>query len=585
MSNFSHIFIKRPVLAIVVNLIIVLFGVIGYSFLGIREYPAIDPPIITVRTSYTGANADIIESQITEPLEKAVNGIEGVRSISSTSSQGSSIITVEFNLEANMEAAANDVRDKVSQAVRQLPSDIDGLPTVTKSDASSDAIISMTVKSNSRSHLEVSDFAENVLAQRLITIPGVSTLQIWGQKKYAMRIWMDPNRLAAYHMTPVDVQEAIKRENVELPSGKIAGDQTELTVKTSGRLRTEAEFNNMIIRNINGRSVRLQDVGRAELGAENEETILRESNIPMIGLAIIPQPGSNYIDIADVFYKRMDQIRKDLPEDYELNIALDNTKFIKQSVTEVAETILIAIILVILIIYLFFRDWLVSLRPLIDIPVSLIGAFFIMFIMGFSVNILTLLAIVLATGLVVDDGIVVTENIFKKAEQGLSPMQAAFKGSTEIFFAVISTSITLAVVFLPVIFMEGFVGSLFREFGVVIAGAVLISAFVSLTLTPMLNARLIRKHKKKSRFYEATEPFFVGLEDGYRNSLQAFLRHRWMALVMVVLCLGLIYFIGKSLPSELAPLEDRNWFRLQVTAPEGASYEYTDHFLMQLAHY
>ncbi|MBK9221330.1 MAG: efflux RND transporter permease subunit [Saprospiraceae bacterium] len=583
MSNFSHIFIKRPVLAIVVNLIIVLFGAIGYSFLGIREFPSIDPPVITVRTNYAGANADIIESQISEPLEKAINGIEGIRSISSSSSQGMSSITIEFELSSNMEAAANDVRDKVSQAVRQLPSDIDGLPTVTKSDASSDAIISMTIRSDSRSHLEISDYAENVLAQRFITIPGVSNVQIWGQKKYAMRIWMDPNKLASFKLTPLDVQQAISRENVELPSGKISGNQTELTVKTSGKLSKEVEFNKLIIKSIEGNNIRLRDIGYAQLGPENEETILRESNVPMIGIGVIPQPGSNYIDIADAFYKRMDQIRTELPKDYSLNISLDNTKFIKQSVTEVAETILIAILLVILIIYLFFRDWLVSFRPLIDIPVSLIGAFFIMYLLGFSVNILTLLAIVLATGLVVDDGIVVTENIYKKVEKGLSPMQAAFQGSSEIFFAVISTSITLAVVFLPVIFMEGFVGRLFREFGIVIAGAVLISAFVSLTLTPMLNARLIRKHNKKSRFYEWSEPFYQKMENGFKNSLAGFLTKRYIAVIVILTCISLIYFIGKSIPSELAPLEDRSWLRLQVSAPEGSSYEYTDHFMKQLS--
>jgi len=569
----------------VVNLVIILFGAIGFTSLGIREYPSIDPPVITVRSSYTGANADIIESQITEPLEKVINGIAGVRSISSSSSQGTSSITVEFELGVDMETAANDVRDKVSQAVRQLPKDIDGLPTVTKSDASSDAIISMTVSSDSRSHMEISDYAENVLAQRFITISGVSTVQIWGQKKYSMRIWMDPAKLAAYNLTPSDIQQAIEKENVELPAGKISGNNTELTVKTSGRLTSEAEFNNLIIRSNDNQTVHLSDIGKAILGPENEETVLRESNVPMIGLAIVPQPGSNYIDIADEFYKRMEQVKKEIPKDYKLNIALDNTRFVKRSVTEVAETILIAILLVILIIYLFFRDWLVAFRPLIDIPVSLVGAFFIMYFMGFSVNVLTLLAVVLATGLVVDDGIVVTENIYKKVEEGMSPMEAAFKGSTEIFFVVISTSITLAVVFLPVIFMEGFVGRLFREFGIVIAGAVLISAFVSLTLTPMLNARLIRSKKKQSRFYEKTEPFFQNLVNNYRNSLESFMKKRWLAVVMIVACIGMIFGFGALVPSELAPLDDRSWLRLQVTAPEGSSYEYTDNFIKRLAEF
>ena len=583
MSNFSHLFIRRPVLTIVVNLLIVLFGAIGYQFLGVREFPSIDPPVINVRTTYAGANADIIESQITEPLEKAINGISGIRTISSSSAQGNSNIRVEFELGFDMDDAANDVRDKVSQAVRALPADIDGLPTVSKADASSDAIISMTVRSDTRNHLEISDYAENVLAQRLITIPGVSTIQIWGQKRYSMRLWMDPVKMAALNLTPQDVQNALSRENVELPSGKLAGDKTELSIRTLGKLKTESDFNQLIVKSVDGRPIRFQEIGEARLGPENEESILRETNVPMIALAIVPQPGSNYIDIADEFYKRMEVIEKEIPEDYTLDIALDNTRFIKQSVKEVGETILIAVALVILIIFLFFRDWLVAFRPLIDIPVSLIGAFFIMYMMDYSINVLTLLAIVLATGLVVDDGIVVTENIFKKVEKGLSPLQAAFSGSSEIIFAVMVTSLTLAVVFLPVIFMEGFVGRLFREFGVVLAGAVLISAFVSLTLTPMLNAHMIRSTQKHSRFYELTEPFFVGLENTYRKALQWFLIRRWFALFIMLICTASIWFIGKKLPSELAPLEDRSWLRLSITAPEGVSYEYTDFFMKKLS--
>lgn len=580
--SLSSTSIRRPVLAIVMSVTIVIFGLIGYDNLGIREYPSVDPPIITVRTAYTGANADVIESQITEPLEKAINGIAGIRTISSASNQGTSIITVEFNLDENLEAAANDVRDKVSQAVRQLPTDIDGLPVVTKSDANSDAILSLTVRSDTKNQLEVSEYGENVIAERLQTIPGVSTVQIWGQKRYAMRIWLDPSRLSAFQLTPLDIKQALDRENIELPTGKIAGDNTELTVKTAGKFETEEDFNNMIIRNSGDQSVRLKDVGYAVLGPENEETILRESGIPMIAVAIVPQPGANYIEIADEFYKRVEQIKKDIPDDFKLDIALDNTRFIKQSITEVQETLLIAIILVILIIYLFFRDWLIAFRPLIDIPVSLIGAFFIMYLMGYSINVLTLLAIVLATGLVVDDGIVVTENIYKKVEKGMSPVEAAHKGSQEIFFAVVSTSVTLAAVFLPVIFLEGFIGRLFREFGVVLAGAVLISAFVSLTLTPMLNAKLIRKTQKHSRFYLATEPYFEKLNNNYGKALASFMRKRYLALVFVAVAFLMIFGIGAVLQSELAPLEDRAYLRLSVTAPEGSSFEYTDKFMFKL---
>jgi hydrophobe/amphiphile efflux-1 (HAE1) family protein len=580
MSSLASISVNRPVLAIVMNLIIILFGIIGYNFLGVREYPSIDPPVITVRTSYAGANADIVQSQITEPLEKALNGIEGVRTISSASNLGSSVITVEFNLGADLEAAANDVRDKVAQAVRNLPQDIDGMPVVNKADANSDAILSLTVQSDTKSQLEVSDFAENVLAERLQTIPGVSTIQIWGQKKYAMRIWMDPAKLAAYKLTPLDVRNALNNENVELPGGKISGDQTELSVRTMGRLKTEEDFENLMIAGVDDHAVRLRDIGYARLGPENEETILRQSGVPMIALALVPQPGANYLDISDEFYKRVEVLKAELPKDFKLDIALDNTRFIRQSVDEVIETLIIAIILVILIIYLFFRDWLVAFRPLIDIPVSLLGAFFIMYLMGFSINVLTLLAIVLATGLVVDDGIVVTENIYKKIEKGMRPHQAAIEGTQEIFFAVISTSITLAAVFMPVVFMQGFVGRLFREFGVVIAGAVLISSFVSLTLTPMLNARLVRKDPlARSKFYNWSEPFFRAMENAYRKSLSDFLAVRYFAWVILFIIFGMTALLFPRIPTELAPLEDRSWLRLSVTAPEGASFEYTDAFM------
>ncbi|MBP9181223.1 MAG: efflux RND transporter permease subunit [Bacteroidia bacterium] len=583
--SISTTSINRPVLASVFSILIVLFGIIGYSYLGVREYPSIDPPVINVRTAYTGASAEIIESQITEPLEKAINGIAGIRSISSASNLGSSQITVEFNLDANLEEAANDVRDKVSQAVRQLPQDIDAPPVVAKADANSDAIIAMTVRSDTRNQLQLNDYAENVLIEKLQTIPGVSTIQVWGQKRYAMRIWMDPARLAALRLTPLDIKSALDRENVELPGGKIVGNTTELTVRTLGKFSTEEEFNNLIIRSDGNKTIRLRDVGYAALGAENEETMLKGNGTPMIGLGVVPQPGANYIDIADEFYKRMEQIKKDQPKDLQVDLALDNTKFIRSSITEVQETLLIAFLLVVLIIYLFFRDWLIAFRPLIDIPVSLIGAFFIMYLAGFSINILTMLAIVLATGLVVDDGIVVTENIFKKIEEGLSPREAAIKGSNEIFFAVVSTSITLAIVFLPIIFLEGFVGRLFREFGVVLAGAVLISALVSLTLTPMLNVLMTRKEQKHSRFYEMTEPFFQKLNDTYEKSLKRFLAKRWQAVVIVIVAFVLIGVLFSVIKSELSPLDDRSVMRVTASAPEGVSYEYMDHYMNKMTRY
>ncbi|CAN5145049.1 efflux RND transporter permease subunit [soil metagenome] len=577
--NISHFSLRRPVFAIVINLVIVLFGIIGFKFLGVRDYPAIDPPNISVSTAYPGANADIIESQITEPLEKAVNGIAGVKNITSSSSQGRSNINVEFELGIDLEAAANDVRDKVSQATRSLPSDLDAPPVVSKADASSDPILAMTLQSNIRNQLELSEYANNNILERLQTIPGVTGINIWGEKRYAMRIWFDPARLNAYNLTVADVQNALRKESVELPSGKISGNATELSVRTFGRLNTEEEFNNLIIKNVNGTDVILKNVAESMLGPENEETVLKESGIPMIALAVTPQPGSNYVAISNEFYKRYEQIKKDLPADMKVDIALDQPQFIKRSISEVEETLMIAFILVVLIIYLFFRDWIIAIRPLIDIPVSLIGAFFIMYLCGFTINVLTLLGIVLATGLVVDDGIVVTENIFKKMEDGMNKYQAAREGSKEIYFAVIATSITLAVVFLPIIFLQGFVGRLFREFGIVVAGAVLISAFVSLTLTPVLNVKLTRKTMRHSWFYNKTEPFFRGMENGYRRWLTSFMKVRWMGFILVGACFLIIWWIGINIQSELAPMEDRSQFRLQLTAPEGTSYDYMDQYV------
>jgi HAE1 family hydrophobic/amphiphilic exporter-1/multidrug efflux pump len=582
--SLSTLSIKRPVFTIVINLLIILFGILGYSYLGVREFPSIDPAVINVRTNYTGANAEIIESQITEPLEKAINSIDGIRNITSSSNQGSSNITVEFKLEKNLEEAANDVRDKVSQAVRSLPQDIDAPPVVAKADADSDAIISMTVQSQSRNALELSDYAENVISERMQTIPGVSSVQIWGQKRYSMRIWMDPIKLNAYEITVADVRNALDKQNVELPSGKLTGANTELMVKTLGNLSTEKEFNDIIIVADANKTVRLSDIGYAVLASENLETKFTESGNPMVAVAIIPQPGTNYLEIAEQFYAEVEKLKKDLPSDIKLDIALDNTLFIKKSVIEVAETLAISIVLVIIIIFLFFRDWSIAFRPLIDIPVSLIATFFIMYLCGFSINVLTLLAIVLATGLVVDDGIVVTENIFKKVEEGMSPIEAAIKGSNEIFFAVISISVTLAAVFLPIIFLEGFVGRLFREFGVVIGAAVLISAFVSLTLTPMLNAYLMKGgEQKKTKFYEFTEPFFVNLNKGYANSLTNFLKRKWLSFPIIGVCIGLIVLFFAILPKETAPYDDRSLGVVSVTTPEGATFEYTDKFMDELS--
>ncbi len=572
--SLPELSLNRPVLAMVMSIIIVLFGVIGFTFLGVREYPAIDPPVITVRTNYTGANPDIVESQITEPIEKSLNSVEGIRTISSNSALGASTITVEFNLDVDLERAANDVRDKVAQAQRQLPQDIDAPPVVTKADANSDPIIFMTVQSTTRNPTQLSDYAENVLQERLQTIPGVSQANIYGLKRQAMRLWIDPIKLSAYRLTSQDIQTALNAQNVELPSGKVYGNTTELTVKAVGRLTTEEDFNNLILRQTANQIVRFKDVGYATLGAENEETLSKQNGAVGVILVLIPQPGANYVSIADEFYKRFDALKKDLPSDILVSIGIDRSTFIRRAIEEVGETLILSFVLVVLVIYLFFRDWLIAFRPLIDIPVSLIGAFFIMYVADFSINVLTLLGVVLATGLVVDDGIVVTENIYKKVEQGMDTQQAAKEGSNEIFFAVLATSITLAVVFLPIIFLEGFVGRLFREFGIVVAGAVLISAFVSLTLTPVLSVKMTAKdHSKRSWFYQKTEPFFQWLDTSYRDSLDSFMKRRGWAFVMIAGCLVMIGGLGALLKSELAPLEDRGRTRIAITSPEGTSYE------------
>ncbi len=582
--TLSSVFIDRPVLATVCAILIVLFGAIGFTFLGVREYPAVDPAVITVSTSYPGANADVIETQITEPLEASINGIAGIRILTSSSSDGRSNITVEFDLGVDMETAANDVRDRVSRAVRNLPPDAEP-PIVTKADADAMPILSIMVQSPTRSLLELSEIANNIFKERLQTVPGVAEVRIWGEKRYAMRLWLDPARLAAFRMTPLDVISALNRENIELPSGRIEGRSTELTIRTLGRLRTAHEFNDLIVKEDGGRVVRLGDVGYARLGEENERTIMRgKGAVPMVGVVVVSQPGANHIAIADEVYKRIAQIQRDLPSDIALVPAFDVTRNIRTAITEVEETVLIAFSLVVLVIFFFLRDWRTTLIPVVAIPISLIGSFFIMYLANFSINILTLLGIVLATGLVVDDAIVVLENIYQKLERGYDPIEAAHRGSKEIFFAIISTTITLAAVFLPIIFLQGLVGKLFREFGVVVAGSVLISAFVSLTLTPMMSARWLKKSEEENWFYRKTEKFFRQLISGYNRSLTAFVKRRWLAIVIMVASVAFIFGIGALLPSELAPLEDRSRLQISSTAPEGSTFEYMDGYMNQLLH-
>ena len=571
--NISELSIRRPVLATVLTIIILLFGFIGYSALGVREYPSVDTPIISVSCSYPGANADVIESQITEQLEKNINGIPGIRSLSSVSRQGQSRITVEFELSTDLETAANDVRDKVSRAQRYLPRDCDP-PTVSKADADATPILMVTIQSAKRSLLELSEIADLTVKEQLQTISNVSSVEIWGEKRYSMRLWLDPAKMAGYGITPMDIKSALDRENIELPSGSIEGNTTELTIRTMGLMHTTEEFNNLVVRTEAGRIIRLSDVGRAELGPQDMRSYMKMNGVPMVGVVVIPQPGANHIDIADEVYNRMQTMRKDLPADIVTGYGFDNTRFIRASIDEVKQTVYEAFVLVIIIIFLFLRNWRVTLIPCIVIPVSLIGTFFLMYLAGFSINVLSMLAVVLSVGLVVDDAIVMTENIYIRIERGMTPFEAGIDGAKEIFFAVISTSITLIAVFFPIVFMEGMTGRLFREFSLVVSGAVLISTFAALTVTPMLASKLLVRQERKNWFYTRTEPFFAGLNNLYSRTLSAFLRRRWLALPLVAVTLGLIGWLWSTIPSEMAPLEDRSQITINTTGSEGATYEY-----------
>ncbi|MDR0681799.1 MAG: efflux RND transporter permease subunit [Dysgonamonadaceae bacterium] len=571
--NISELSIKRPVLSTVLVLIILIFGFIGYTYLGVREYPSVDNPIITVNVSYPGANADIIENQITEPLEQNINGIPGIRSLSSTSSQGSSRITVEFELDVDMETAANDVRDKVSRAQRFLPRDCDP-PTVSKADADDQPILQLTIQSEKRNLLELSEIADLTVKERLQTIQNVSAVNIWGEKRYSMRLWLDPIKMAAYGITPVDVKNAIDRENVELPSGSIEGNRMELTIRTLGLMKTPEEFNNLIIKENNFNVIRFRDIGTAELGPEDQRSIMRKNGVPMIAVVIVPQPGANQIEISDEVMLRVEQMKKDLPEDVVLSTVFDNTKFIRASIKEVNETVYIAFILVVIIIFLFLRDWRVTLVPCVVIPVSLIGSFFIMYIAGFSINVLSMLAIVLSVGLVVDDAIVMTENIYVRIEKGMNPKEAGIEGAKEIFFAILSTTITLVAVFLPIVFLQGMTGRLFREFSIVISGSVIISSFVALTFTPMLSTLILKKREKQNWIYRQTEPFFAGLNYYYGVGLNFFLKRRWITWPIVVTTLIIIFILWIKIPAEMAPLEDRSQVSINIRGPEGSTFEF-----------
>ena len=580
--TLSELSIKRPVLTTVFAIAIVLFGIVAFFSLGVREYPSVDPPIITVRTDYTGANAQIIESQITEPLEEQVNRVDGIKTISSISSTGRSTIRVEFELGMDLDNAANDVRDRVAQAVRLLPPDADP-PIVSKADADAQTILTITLQSGQRNLLELTEIARNVFAERLQTIEGVGQVNIWGSKQYAMRLVLDPDRMHAFRITPSDVRQALSEQNIELPSGQVEGERRYLTIQTYGRLNTEEEFNELVIARREGNTIRLRDIGRAELGAQNEQSILRGNRgIPMVGVALQPQPGSNFIEIVDEAYARVEVLKGEIPGDIVVGVGLDITESIRRSIRDVQFTIAIAFLLVLVIIFVFLRNIRTTFIPVITIPISLIGSFAFLYAAGFSINVLTLLGLLLATGMVVDDAIVMMENIYAKIEQGMTPIQAAFKGSRQVFFAIISTTITLISVFLPIFFMQGLTGRLFREFAMVVAGSILISTFISLTLTVMLSSRILKKDSREYRslnFIRKPIDFILG---NYGGWLTAFMRVRYLAFPIIVLAFGIIWYFMVKLPAELAPLDDKSALRLVSTAPEGTSYEMMDAYQMQM---
>ncbi|MDI3321324.1 efflux RND transporter permease subunit [Pinibacter soli] len=587
MSAISQVSISRPVLAGVMSVLLILFGIVGYTYLGTREYPVTDSPIVTVTTVYPGASADIIASQVTKPLEEAVAEANGIRAISSQSREQVSIITVEFNLNADLEAAANDVRDKVSKSRQQLPTDIE--PTIVEKAGPADFLVFLTVQSDNKSLEDITDFVNINIKERLQSIPGVRLVDTYAGRKRAMRLRMDPVKLAAYHLTPADIQTALQKENVDLPSGRIEGDNTEVTLRTQGRLVTEDDFNNMIVSEKGGGIVRFKDVGTAIMSSQNERTamIVGEGQTARygVGTGVQPQRGANSLAIVDEFKKRFDDIVKSAPKDYIISLGKDFTIPVRNSLAEVEETLLLAFGLVAMIIFIFLRDWRSTIIPLVAIPVSIISAFFIMYICNFSINVLTLLGLVLAIGLVVDDAIVVLENIYSKVEEGMTPLQAARKGSDEIYFAVISTTVTLAAVFLPILFLGGITGRLFKEFAIVVSGSVLISAFVALTLSPMMSAYLLKAGASHGWLYRKTEPWFVALNRGYAKTLRAFFKVRWLGFAILLISFGVAYFLAPKLPSELAPLEDRSMVGLAVIAPEGTSYESMEQTMKEISNY
>ncbi len=575
----SDICIRRPVFSTVLSLVIVLIGAVSYSRLSVREYPKIDEPVVTVTTIYAGASADIIESQVTKPLEDSIAGIEGVDVLTSISRAERSQISVRFRLDREPDGAAADVRDRVARSRGKLPQEIDE-PVIAKVEADANPVIWMAFSSDNRNALDVSDIANRVVKPRLQTLPGAADVRIFGERKYAMRVWLDPDRLVAFKLTPNDVEDALRRQNVEVPSGRIESQQREFTVVSQTDLQRVSDFENVVVRTVKGYPVRLRDVARVAIGAADERTSVRFNGRPAVSLGLIKQATANPLVLADALRAELPNIQNDLPPGVTVNIANDSTLFISRSITSVYTTIAEAVVLVALVIFLFLGTLRASVIPLVTIPVSLIGACTLMLIAGFSINTLTLLALVLAIGLVVDDAIVVLENIYRHIEDGMEPTAAAFRGSREVGFAVIAMSLTLAAVYAPIAFTTGRTGKLFVEFALTLAGAVLVSGFVALTLSPMMCARLLRHEPRPNVLVRGAERVLGVMTRGYTVALRFTLRQRWLVMLVFVAVAGASYFLWNGLKRELAPIEDRATIVALINGPDGASMEYTQRYML-----
>lgn len=568
--SVANLSVRRPVLMTVMALVIILLGAFGASNLGVREYPNVDSPIIQVRTSYSGANAAVVEAEVTEVLEASINSASGIKALTSTSSDGYSYISVEFETGTDLEAAANDIRDRVSRVRRKLPDDVDE-PTVYKNDSDNDPIIIASLISETHDAMEVSEIARNQVKERLQTIPGVSEVNLWGEKQPTVRLWIDPIRMQALGVSGSEMSAALKKGNLELPAGSIEGSESTLSIRTLGRVIDPKEFGNIVVKTAaDGTVIHVSDVAKIHYEPKDPRTGFKRNGKNTVAIALMAQPGSNHVEIADEYYKRVADIRRNLPEGVELLEGRDTSINIRASIKEVVETIFIAFLLVIGIIFAFLRQGRTTIIPMVVVPVAVIGSFFVLYLCGFSINVLTLLAMVLAIGLVVDDAIVIVENIYDKIEKGMTPKQAAIAGTNEIFFAVIATSVVLMAVFVPVLAMGGTTGLLFREFVAVMIGTVFLSTLCALTLSPMLCSKFL-KHQKKGRFYTWTEPFFDGLNRGYAFLLGGFLKLRWLLFPIVAGLLFAAYFCFNNMSSEMAPTEDSGAIMVNVSMPEGVS--------------